>query len=395
MTLKSIFPAAEAMGGVLSAFFGIVIITGFLQCLNEVLRRNNDLFIRSFLLFLVIYTVSGILIISRGEPVDVMLRHRALLTFAWWIPCGIYAVSVHNKEILYEVWVKASYLISICCILIYYFHVPNNDIGANEYNMAFGFQLILPLLFQINELYRKSRWWLWLLVLYEIFLLIVYGNRGVLLSLIFYVVYKFAFESNSRIRKIISLFILGIASFLLLANIETIAVTAVNVLDMFNFESRTLDLLATGAIDDTSGRDELWIISYEMIEKHPLTGWGLGGESYYLAQRWMGTTKLDDIFSYTPHNGIVQNFVNFGILGGIVASWIVIYPLFHLKKHKDVSTHNLILIFLSAYVIPAYVSASGFFITPAVAICLYLFYCSNKENSKDKQIKKGIIGIRI
>lgn len=375
-SLKLTLPIPESLWPIISILVGIGIMFMFLQGFKICLRRSEKLLWRSILLFLGIYLFSTLLITQRGEPLDQMMAGAAFLTFAWWIPVGVFACSVCDKSILYDVWVKASYVLSLFSILVFLFHTPPEvDNSASQYSMTFGTNIILPLLIQINDYTRKRRLWLLCLILFEVFTLIVYANRGVLLSIIAFCVYKFAFESDSRLRKVLSSLFLIVVTIVMLSSIEELAKTAIVILDTFGFASRNLEMLALGVISDTSGRDDLWQICFEMIEERPILGWGLGGEYYQLGK--MGHAEPGAILhlAFTPHNGIIQNFVCFGLIGGLLATVIVLLPLFNLKRYRKV--HELLLIFACASVIPACISSDGFFTKPQVAIYLYLFYFAN------------------
>lgn len=374
-SLKTILPISESIWGPLSILFGVFIIGGYLLYSKEVLRRSHYIFWRTVSLFVILYVISAVLILLRGESLKSMIIGNVFLTFAWWIPSGIYACSVIEKKILYDVWVKASYILSLMAIIIFFFHIPTEKYeGAAEYNMSFGFYIILPTLIQINEFCKNKRFWLFFLILFEIFTILVYANRGILLSLVFFVVYKFAFESESTTRKVIAFLILLLVSLLLLSSIQSIATVAVAILDSFGFESRTIGMLADGIIDETTGRDAIWKYCFQMIEDKPILGWGLGGEYHQLSVAITGSNSVADDPSCSPHNGIIQNFVNFGILGGIISTMIILIPIFYLRKVRDNFCKALILIFCASRVIPNLVSGDGFFIEPKVAIYLYLFY---------------------
>ncbi len=378
-SLKTVLPIPVALWPILSAFVGLGIIGGYVSCFKEMYRRSSKCFRISISLFLLLYLFSAVLSILRGYPLDQMIKGNAFQTFVWWIPVGLFASSVNNKEILYSVWVKASYILSFFTIVMFFFHLPeDNSNGATEYNMSFGFYIILPLLIQTAEFLKKKSIWLLFLIVVETLMVLIYASRGVLLSMIFFAVYKFAFESKSRIRKMLASLALVLCVVILLSSIQSVAESALAVLDVFGFHSRSLEMLAGGVIDDTSGRDRIWAICYKMIEMHPLTGWGLGGEHYFLGYEYTGSnSELILASSFNPHNGIIQNFVCMGVLGGLIANIVVLFPLLHLKQPRDRFTHDLLLVFASASVIPICISSAGFFITPAVAVYLYLFYRRN------------------
>lgn len=137
-------------------------------------------------------------------------------------------------------------------------------------------------------------------------------------------------------------------------------------------------MLAEGSISDTSGRDEIWELCFNMIKQRPILGWGLGGEYVNIAKVIDGVSSSSaSANEYNPHNGIIQNFVCFGVIWGLIINYFVISPLLHLKKYKDKYLHDLILVFTAAALVPICISASGFFIRPEMAICLYLFYFGN------------------
>ena len=390
-TTKTILGIPESMWGVLSMLWGVLIIYNFAFCFNEVYRRSKKILTSSFAIFIVIYSFSAVLCSIRGEGLHLMLRESAFLTFAWWIPVGVYACSVVDKEVLYRMFVKASYLISILALLMFFIRPIEINDGAAEYNMTFGNYIMLPILFHINEWLRKKRIWLLVFLLFEVATVIIYSNRGVLLSLFVFVIYKFAWDNDSRAKKAIAIVVLFVIVYVLFVNSQIIVSGMLSILDTLGLRSRTLEMIIAGSIEDSSGRDDIWRASFKMIEEKPILGWGLGGEYYELYNAEQGIKGDAANGSYTPHNGLIQNFVNFGIFGGLIANIIVSLPLLNLRKYKSVSTNNLIQIFFCAVAIPTLISASGFFIKPEVAVYLYLFYYGNKFRNTSYENKRVLI----
>lgn len=378
-TVKSVFNIPESLWGAVSAMFGVAILVGFALSFKEMLRRSSKLFWRTVFVFIVVYCFTAIQYVSQGYPLQLLIKGNIILTFAWWIPVGVYAASVEDKSVFYNVWLKASYIITAACILLFVFHRPNEEQSAIEYNISFGYKIILPLIFQTNEFLRNKKIWLFALIVLQIILIFIYSSRGPLLAFMFFCIYKFAFESNSRIRKVISVFILAIAGFVMIASLQTIAESAVAILDMFGYESRTLTLIASGIGDKSSGRDEIWNLCYKMIEEKPILGWGLGGEYVRLGWDISGTPATEvTAEGHNPHNGLVQNFVNFGVIGGLAVNLLFVLPFFHLKKFSNKDHHDMLLVFASACVIPLFVSSAGFFIKPGTAIFFFLYYCRRR-----------------
>ena len=301
-------------------------------------------------------------------------------------------VNYSNSLILYEVWIKASFIISFFSLAMCFFYTPSdNSTGGYEYNIFFGYCLILPLIIQLNHFLRKKNKWLLLLVIVETIALLLFANRGVILSLIFFVLYKFAFESTSRVKRILAILFIFFSFVILTMNVQSLAGNAVKVLDVFGIQSRTLGLLADGTITETSGREDIWQQCFKMIKERPIFGWGLGGEYYEIGHKCFGASDAEVTASaYHPHNGIIQNFVCFGIPLGLIVTLIVLLPLFNLKKYKEKNIHELLVIFASVAVIPICVSSANFFTTPSVAIYLYLFYYGDFKKKSCNQVKPGL-----
>ena len=164
---------------------------------------------------------------------------------------------------------------------------------------------------------------------------------------------------------------------------EPIATYLLDLLSHYNLSSRTLSLLIDNSIQESSGRDEIWAICSGMLTEHPITGFGLGGECYTIYTR----LSARDVFGYgySPHNGLLQFLLQFGLIGGGIACALFLYPIFRLHRIKDLSLYSLVLIFFSAVAIPCCYSAGDVFLKPASAVYLFLFYFSFLKSPKTNQ----------
>lgn len=375
ITIKTIMPFPEGMWGLMSAFWGVVIVYFYYLAFKYVKERNSRLLRNSYIVFLLAYLFTAMSLMLSGQSFSAMISGSAFLTFAWWIPSGVYACSVCNRRILYDVFLKWGMLISICMILCCFKH-PDDQ----EYNMSVGFGLLIPTLFHYNELITNKNKWFGLYAAFETLMILAFANRGCLLGIAFFLFYKYFFMTTMSSVKIF-LIIFGVAVIL---NIETIVTAIAEYVGLYGFESRTLMMFLNGDLSNSTGRDEIWKICFKMIDERPILGWGLGGEFNELALR-MGASRDDINGAFTPHNGVIQNIINFGWIFGIFATIFVTKPLFSLKSVKDSNGRNLILIFASAFIVPALVSSSGFFITPAVAVAVYLYHFSKKISFDQKK----------
>jgi hypothetical protein len=155
-TIKTVFPIPDSLWAPLSALWGVVIIFLMLRSIKFVYKRSSTIIINSLYLFIFIYSLSLAMILLREEPLQAFWRGTVLMTFAWWIPVGVSACSVKNKQILYDVFLKWSYPMSILLFACVFFRRSDGLMpGETEYNMFFGFHIVVPALFHINEFYRS------------------------------------------------------------------------------------------------------------------------------------------------------------------------------------------------------------------------------------------------
>lgn len=373
-TIKIILPDA-GITSILSPLTGVVILLGYIQCFSAVWKRNNKLLLLSYFLFVIIYAVSYSLIIHRGESADVMLKGSAFLTFAWWIPLGVFAASVKELKILYYTFLKWSYALLLMLGAMFLFH-PLTVYETTGYNMFFGFNMLIPTLFHLNEFIENKKIKFLVLLILELLMILIYANRGCLLAILFFILYKL-FVLNKNKNRVVAMSIIGSVLLLVMFTVgSSLLQSTSNILAAYGINSRNVEMLISGSFaSDATNRDIIWNDSKKMIEERPILGWGLGGEFYRLASI-EGGEKVDN--SFTPHNGVLQNFVNFGVVGGFLASLLFIFPYFKMRRLKNKERQTLVLIFGSS-IIATFYSASGFFTNPSAAIFIYLYYFQKRR----------------
>ncbi len=376
-TIKHAFVIQGPLYNAISVLIGLSIVFFMLVPFGEVWRRSARLLIGVIIIFVVVYLISICLVLARRETLSLLLRNTAFLTFAWWIPVGVYACSVKNKEILYKTCLHGSLVISFLMLILWFSSYNVED--AEEYSMFMGFALITPLLFHINECFRSRRLVFFLLALLEFFMIIAFANRGVILSIVTFMLFKIVIETQTPVRKILGILVVLVVGVVWMLDYEQIVLFFSEQLGSLGLMSRTLNMVLSGTITDSSGREEIWQICSKMIIEKPIFGWGLGGEYLEIAHR-MGAAPEEIGPGFSPHNGIIQNFVCLGILGGLLASLVVIVPIFSIHRIKRVYEKYLVAIFTCASIIPCLVSSDGFFTNPAVAVALFLFYFKNRSN---------------
>ena len=213
--------------------------------------------------------------------------------------------------------------------------------------------------------------------LLQVVLILLYANRGALLSVGFFIVYKLVFDQGSTLMKVIWITLIILAIFALMFFMEELATAAIQVLGGYNIQSRTLEKMAMSEIAESEARDELRSIALQMIGERPVLGWGIGGECYTLGKRYLTGSELSVGFS--PHNGLLQHMLYFGVVIGNIVNFLLIVPLFKLHKISDPYRHGLILVCGSAYFITTLWTSCDILLKPAVALYLYLSYSHIKQ----------------
>lgn len=374
-TMKVTLPIPESAYRSVSMLWGVFIVFFMLRALRPVLNRSRRILLRSYVLFAALYLVSGIMWISRGEPAMELFMRTGFLTFIWWIPIGVFACSVIDKKVLYDVLLRASYIISIILFLNLFFHTSDAAEEGVEYDMFFGFAMIVPTLFHFNEFLSKRRFPILLLTVAEILSLVLYANRGILLSLAFFIFFALFFAGKSKKSIYPALFVL---LFIVLFIFRDSVVSGLaNLFSLFGMESRTLNMALDNNLADSSGREDFWAICFRMISEKPILGWGLGGEFVTLGRELSSLYGGPSSGFATAHNGVIQLWVELGVFFGTIATFIFIKPIFGTKSVTNSFSRDLIIIYFSSYGVTRLISADGFYYAPQVAMYIYLFYYRN------------------
>lgn len=378
-TIKTVLPISGSVWRLLSIAWGGLIVFFMLRCIREVVKRKRAVFWWSMLIFAGIYLVSYIQIISRGEPTQAFWSGTVLMSFAYWIPIGVAAASIKNKKILYDTFYRWSYAMSILLFMCLFFRQSTVLMeGETEYNMFFGFHIVIPALFQITEYYHTKKSFILAFFVFEVLLIIAYANRGALIPIIFYFLFTLVFSGDRGSReRIVNFIVISLLAGVILIFSNSFFSLLVDFSNAVGLNSRTLAMLESGEIRNPTGRDELSAIAWRMIGEKPILGWGLGGEYYRIAvelgQATPGVTKA----AFTPHNGFLEFLISFGVVGGSIVTLLFLLPILRQKAVKDHYAAALILIFGAAIIAPCMISADGILIKPGAAIYLYLYLTRN------------------
>ena len=375
--IKTVFPLSGSLWNALSIATGGSILAAYLLCLRIVCRRAIKPLLLSFAAFALIYTISCFLCSVRGEPINLVLE-SARTSYLLYLPAGVLAISVSDKRILYDVMLKASLVLS-ALLLFKQFAFYNSLYGQEtetDYSMSFGYRIIVPTILQLNEFFRSKKKGYLFLALIEIICIILYANRGVLLSLFAFLLYESLIGLRKTTAKLLVISILFGLFIVFFEFGDVIFDRVINTLNNIGIKSRTLWMLANDSIDSDSGRLSLIKIAGDMIAEKPVLGWGVGGECYHF-----NLFLHNDVasISCTPHNGIVQAMVQLGVVPGIALSILVVIPILNAHRIQDQSLREIIVVYFCAYGVTCLTVSSGFLVQPEIAIFLFLYYSAKRD----------------
>jgi len=390
-SIKSILPFLdEDIQSKMSLLAGGILLLVMVKSLRYVFKRSHVILVKSYILFLILYFFGIIQSLMRDDPINLLLSASAFWTFVWWLPMGLFVYSIRDKNILYKVLLKGSYILSLILFLSLIPVVLKSSIFAYEkdYNMFFSYMLVFPLLLHLNEYIRGKNKIILIFCIIELFAIVLYGSRGALLCVFSFSMLKIFYGQINYFQKVLIPSVLFTIIILFTASADYF----VKVLSEYNLSSRTLEKLA--AHDMQGGRDYIWEAGIQLIQERPILGYGLGGEFYqmtYQASEVLGRGRVvSEVEDLTPHNGFLQLMLNFGVFVGLSIGLYILFSILKLKTKDNSHIKDLLIITFSVFIIPAMTVSDGIFIKPGIAIFLYLMINYKKEilYEKVKRISK-------
>ena len=385
------------MSGVIWLFSGILILKPyepivsyiywplffiwFAYLLRPVRLLSNGVFFKAYSIFICLYLLGIVICTLRGKPVDILLKHDALWTFVYYLPLGLSAYVLKNYKQLYETMYRYSYIVTICCTIIFVYHVLN---PFNTYDMTFGYILLVPTILHFSWYFsHRSDTYVLIIAILEIAMLLLYGSRGVLLSIaIFFLLRFYVFGKRNTHQGII---IFGV---ILIGLFFGYGAPLINdYLETQGVYSRTISAFSDMDYDQTGTRNENWNTGLSLIMQKPIIGYGLGGYYYdfheqhiknnpdkqYIFDPIIREYKVSTVSYGGCHSGFLELLAFFGILVGLPLAFWIIFSIFKVKKYKNKEFLELILLFYSVYIVPNMIVSSGLHYKPGCAIYLFLY----------------------
>lgn len=360
----------------------------FFTNLKYIRAKCNDILLKSYVLAIALYAWSCLYSLLRGMPLDLILSHEVVWTLLYFIPVGIATYSIDNIKVLYDSLFKVSFPIACLCIFYSVYRLYINPFG-NSYDMAFGYILLLPTLLHCSNFKNTRNIISLIFVIIEVFFLIIFGSRGVIIGIVAYWFVGAFLKAKTRFARV-KIILPVLATILVFNELPRIN----EYLEDHNIYSRTLIKLASGDSDDeTHGRLNHWEAGIDLIKDNPLLGYGLGGY-YYDFHNTIGRLHSEELYSFDIeegtwvkgvanvsgcHSGFLDMILFFGIIVGLPLALWFLFSIYKLKYVKNNLLFELVLVFYCCYIIGNMIVGGGIFTKPGCAIFLFLMLKLKKQ----------------
>lgn len=257
-----------------------------------------------------------------------------------------------------------------------YTYISNGYLNAwNQVDyMGFGMEMLVPisiiLLYAFNN---KSIIAIIFSCIYGLYTMTV-AHRGVIL-VIFALLVVYSYLYTSATTKLRISIVLLIGGSILYLNYEKILSLFIRVLNQYNIESRTLQLILQGTVENASGRSEIWRVCLESIKNNFWIGTGIGSDRALL-NRWVG--------NFYSHNFALELWIAFGgILGSFLIGLIIWMGWHSVQMKLSQGWRNLFLPFYIVSIVTLLTSNSIFVFQP-MWISIVIFCMLRKKEKLEK-----------
>lgn len=312
-----------------------VSVTAFpiLFSLYIVAKRNLSLMAKTYILVLLVLTFTVMLYPGRWPY---MSSDVLKFTLPVVIPVGLCLASVKNFHVL----AKCMQYISIFAAtigLLYALMFLSGAFYIEGYSMSFSYSLLFPTFIMIN---KKGTVWKCIALILMMEMLAI-GSRGPLLVCAAYWLFTLIWKTFSILKSLALAVALYIAYILLF---EPFVNLLVLIFDSIGINSRTLQLLISDElISHDSGRDELYQMAWDLIDRSPLFGSGVWADRQY--------------GGFYSHNIFLELIIDYGYIGAGILIFIFCTKQFGILR-KIPTNHKTMYFMMLGILAPLLVSAS-------------------------------------
>lgn len=296
-------------------------------------KRNLALMAKVYFLVLLVLAFTVLLYPGRWH---FMSSDVLKFTLPVVVPIGLCIASINNFEVL----AKCMQYISVFAAIIGLLYALMFLAGAfyiEGYSMSFSYSLLFPTFIMIN---KKGVIWKCIALVLMMEMLAI-GSRGPLVVCVAYWLFTMVWKKFS-IAKLLGLVTIIFLAYTIL--FEPLVNLLVSIFDSIGINSRTLKLLVNDElISHDSGRDELYQMSWNLIDNNPLFGNGVWADRQYM-----------DTYC---HNIFLELLVDFGYIGAGILIIIICAKQFKIMQRIP-SNHKTMYFMMLGILCPLLVSSS-------------------------------------
>lgn len=309
-----------AMWGVISkAILAVFMLRGLTVILRKKLIPFCAVELLTLISFIVTFTVGDY---------DTSIYTELFNLIGVFIPLAFSVACIDDFELCLNRIYIAAWPVSFILLVV----LTRQQFSMYDYNMPLSYALLLQVMIFVDRYINKRKIYDLLISIALFAFVLVGGARGPILCLGVYVILLLLFsKSISKNHKIlfIALIVLIGTSFVL--NMDSILKALIELLEKRGMSSRSLYYIYNQNYSD-SGRG---VIYYNYIQKAlsgPVLGYGTGGG-------WIN-------YIY-PHNIFIEFLLSYGIIFGLIVSFIYLLCLVRGFKIKNIFIQRLALIFIA------------------------------------------------
>ncbi len=339
MTSFISFSNKELISMVVKAFILVVLVF----CLPVIINRmdGNSGFV---LLASVLFVFMHILIF----PDNNSFFGGTLNTFCTTIlPAAICVHLIYDYDRFYtELINTAIFISSVNTLFLLLFFLGNY--GGSEYSMGYSQALVFPTNVLISLYFKNDRKKLTklvhlVLIVTNILSIIVFGSRGAIVSIAFFIIVMFIASDNYDFNKKVQRIILILVFLLILVVFsKQILQFAVRILNQIGMSSRTLELLVSSGFLTDNGRMDIWRVLIEKIKDSPFAIRGINADQLLQTGFYHNSNYA--------HNLFLELIYSFGILiGGALSVWFINKFIKTLRTNVQNDQEMIRLLFMSSF----------------------------------------------
>lgn len=284
------------------------------------------------------------------------------------LPGYLFARHLSDYSLFCCIMRRCACVVVVLSIILFFFM---RDSFATQY-LSFSYNMLLHLLFLVLYKPKNRRIWHNIIVVLGVFVFVVGGARGALVSFLVCCVAYILITRKKMIQNIVITMLAsgGVCVFMIMKN--EILAFLLPLLTKMNIDSRTIKMMLASEIMNSSGRDE---IAKEVINNINIFGHGMMGDRVVCSGLY-------------AHNLFLELMCDFGLILGSVLSLIIIVLVVVGILRKIKRNQAWILLLLSTGFLKLMLSGSFLDIEPAFYVLMGLCVNSFMENRTDDQVIK-------